>query len=136
MSTAILTLSENGELHRIHDKWLSKRAGSSQNYVESDQLQLQSFWGLFLIIGITCFLALLAYFIQLTCQFTRHFSDDISEPSRQRSSLSGRILTFLSFIDEKKEISKERLKRKRNDLMSNGFVKDDQPRIKRTQMDN
>ncbi|XP_077246921.1 glutamate receptor 3.3 isoform X2 [Tasmannia lanceolata] len=52
LSTAILTLSENGDLQRIHDKWLTRSDCSSQTTdLESDQLHLKSFWGLFLICG-------------------------------------------------------------------------------------
>ncbi|KAJ0098236.1 hypothetical protein Patl1_29290 [Pistacia atlantica] len=50
MSTAILHLSENGDLQRIHDKWLLKSACSSQGTKhEVDQLHLNSFWGLFVM---------------------------------------------------------------------------------------
>jgi ionotropic glutamate receptor len=45
MSTAILSLSENGELQRIHDKWLSESACTSDdNQLKSNQLGLKSFW--------------------------------------------------------------------------------------------
>ncbi|XWS63198.1 hypothetical protein CRYUN_Cryun06bG0075300 [Craigia yunnanensis] len=44
MSTAILTLSENGQLQKIHDQWLSRRACSFESSeAESEQLDLQSF---------------------------------------------------------------------------------------------
>ncbi|KAF3337041.1 glutamate receptor 3.5-like protein [Carex littledalei] len=48
LSTAILTLSENGELQRIHDQWLNSNGGcSSENTdIESNRLSLSSFWGL------------------------------------------------------------------------------------------
>ncbi|KAF5188249.1 Glutamate receptor [Thalictrum thalictroides] len=103
MSTAILKLSENGELQRIHDKWLTRRACSSQgSELESDRLHLKSFWGLFLICGIACFLALLVYFISTIRQFKRFFPQE-AEPSSQGSSVSKRLQTFLSFADEKDE---------------------------------
>ncbi|KAF3337044.1 glutamate receptor 3.5-like protein [Carex littledalei] len=46
LSTAILTLSENGELQRIHDQWLNSNGGcSSENTdIESNRLSLSSFW--------------------------------------------------------------------------------------------
>ena len=48
MSTAILKLSENGDLQRIHDKWLMRSAFTAQGTTtEVDQLQLKSFQGLF-----------------------------------------------------------------------------------------
>ncbi|MDG6100465.1 transporter substrate-binding domain-containing protein, partial [Alteromonas sp. ZYF713] len=65
MSTAILKLSENGELQRIHDKWLMRSACSSQNTkFEVDQLELKSFQGLFFICGLACFIALIIYIAQ------------------------------------------------------------------------
>ncbi|KAA8531059.1 hypothetical protein F0562_005768 [Nyssa sinensis] len=116
MSTAILTLSENGDLQKIHDKWLTRKACSSQSsQLESDQLQLKSFWGLFLICGIACFLALLIYFCLMARQFSQQFSE-LSNHSGHRSSPSARIQTFLSFVNEKEEVSKNRLKRKRMEM--------------------
>ncbi|KAB1201752.1 Glutamate receptor 3.3 [Morella rubra] len=50
MSIAILKLSENGELQKIHDKWLARKACMSEGAKEEvDRLPLKSFWGLFLI---------------------------------------------------------------------------------------
>ncbi|CAL9093814.1 unnamed protein product [Musa textilis] len=65
LSTAILTLSENGDLQRIHDKWLSRSECSSQDTdIEASRLSLSSFWGLFLLCGIVCLLALVVYIIK------------------------------------------------------------------------
>lgn len=71
MSTAILTLSENGELQKIKDKWLTRgeRCSPRGNETKSDRLPLSSFWGLFLICGIACFLSLLIYLIKTLRQF-------------------------------------------------------------------
>ncbi|GFZ00379.1 glutamate receptor 2 [Actinidia rufa] len=117
MSTAILTLSENGELQKIHDKWLNKKVcGSLSSHLESDQLHLKSFWGLFLISGIACFLALLVYLCLMLRKFGRYFPE-LHDPSRNGSnSRSARVQTFFSFVDEKEEVSKTRLKRKRTDI--------------------
>ncbi|GLT54128.1 hypothetical protein SLA2020_273530 [Shorea laevis] len=73
MSTAILKLSESGELQKIHDKWLSRKACSSEDTKQNvDRLQLNSFWGLFLLCGSACFIALLLYLIKMVHQYTRH----------------------------------------------------------------
>ncbi|GLT69885.1 hypothetical protein SLA2020_419980 [Shorea laevis] len=65
MSTAILKLSENGELQKIHDKWLSRKACSTEGTKQDvDCLPLKTFWGLFLLCGSTCFLALLLYLLR------------------------------------------------------------------------
>ncbi|CAK9153899.1 unnamed protein product [Ilex paraguariensis] len=118
MSTAILTLSENGDLQKIHDKWLNKRGcGSQSSQNQSDQLQLQSFWGLFLICGIACLLALIIYLCLMLRQFSQHYTDS-SEPSRHGSSRSARLQKFLSFADEREEIWKSESKRKRMEMLS------------------
>ncbi|KAM7521333.1 hypothetical protein LguiB_020295 [Lonicera macranthoides] len=112
LSTAILTLSENGDLQRIHDKWMTRSSCSLESAeIESDRLHLKSFWGLFLICGAACFLALLIYFFQIMRQFYRaSHADSISEG--EGSSHSKSLRTLLSLIDEKKDQSKRENKRK------------------------
>ena len=103
MSTAILALSENGDLQRIHDKWLSTSAcGLESTEIESDRLHLKSFWGLFLICGLACFVALVIYFIQILRKYHHNAAamgadstgDGSTPPSR-------RIQTILSLMDDK-----------------------------------
>ncbi|KAK2657701.1 hypothetical protein Ddye_010753 [Dipteronia dyeriana] len=111
MSTAILKLSESGDLQRIHDKWLLRSACTLQGAkLDVDRLQLKSFWGLFLLCGLACVAALFIYLIQMMRQFSRHCPEDIE--SSTRSSRSTRIQTFLSFVDEKEEEVKGRSKRR------------------------
>ncbi|KAB1201751.1 Glutamate receptor 3.3 [Morella rubra] len=94
MSTAILKLSENGELQKIHDKWLARKACSSEGAKhEVDRLPLKSFWGLFLICGLPCFLALLLYVIKIVRQYM----------SLSCRSQSARVQSFLSFVKEKED---------------------------------
>ncbi|XP_042389112.1 glutamate receptor 3.1-like [Zingiber officinale] len=108
-STAILTLSENGDLQRIHDKWLSTDVCSSDiNELDSESLQIRSFLGLFLICGMTCVLALLIYFVTVICQYLRHCPTE-----EANSSAVGSLQRFFSFIDEKEEDAKNRSKRRR-----------------------
>lgn len=116
MSTAILTLSENGELQRIHEKWLSEKACGFHS-TEDEQLKLNSFRGLFLICGITCFLALLIYFLSMVRQFNKKSPQKVG-PSNRCSSRSARIQTFLHFVDEKEDVS-PKLKRKLDYISSN-----------------
>ncbi|KAM3292016.1 hypothetical protein P3S67_020305 [Capsicum chacoense] len=68
MSRAILQLSEKGELEKIRNKWLQRSSAA-----DSEQLQLKSFWGLFLICGVAGCFALLVYFCSMLHQFRRHF---------------------------------------------------------------
>ncbi|KAL0454521.1 UNVERIFIED_CONTAM: Glutamate receptor 3.2 [Sesamum latifolium] len=124
MSTALLTLSENGELQKIHKKWLNARACHRPSSDDSDQLQLKSFWGLFLICGIACFLALSIYFCLMVRKFKRYFPEESAPSSVQSSSRSVRIQRFLSFVDEKDEVSKNKLKRKRAETLPRGEVED------------
>uniref|UniRef100_A0A2N9HS74 Ionotropic glutamate receptor C-terminal domain-containing protein n=1 Tax=Fagus sylvatica TaxID=28930 RepID=A0A2N9HS74_FAGSY len=121
MSTAILKLSENGGLQRIHDKWLTRSACSSEGTKQDvDRLQLKSFWGLFLLCGSACFLALLLHLIKMVRQYMKH-SD-------------GRSKSFISFVKEKEEDAdkmqfeegKSGAKRRRSDKVSNGRVHEDE----------
>lgn len=114
LSTAILTLSENGDLQRIHDKWLTKSACSSENAeIESNRLHLKSFSGLFLICGITCFIALLIYFLQIMQKFREAArAANISNEGRG-SSRSRRLQTLLSVMDEKEDPSRREQKRRK-----------------------
>ncbi|PSS36596.1 Glutamate receptor 3.6 like [Actinidia chinensis var. chinensis] len=119
MSTAILKLSETGELQRIHNKWLMRSACSLQGAkLEVDCLQLKSFSGLFLICGLACSLALFVYFVFMICQYIRYYSAAESESS-SGSSLSARLQTFLLFVDEKEEDVKNRSKRRQLERASN-----------------
>lgn len=134
MSTAILTLSENGELQRIHEKWLSKKACSSSFQsaeAENEQLRLNSFRGLFLICGIACFLALLIYFSSMLCRFTQSQNNNRSAPPPSTSNrpptshYSARIQTFLNFVDEKEDAtshSQSTLKRKIEEDISSSIT--------------
>lgn len=135
MSTAILSLSENGELRRIRDKWLSERACGYRS-TEDEQLQFNSFRGLFLICGIACFLALLIYFASMVYQFSQN-SAQKADPSSRCSSRSARIQTFLNFVDEKEDTSRSKLKkRKLEDVSPNASSKGNHLRTisKRLQM--
>ncbi|KAF4380244.1 hypothetical protein CsatB_002426 [Cannabis sativa] len=123
MSTAILKLSENGDLQRIHDKWLTRSACISQGTkFEVDRLQLKSFWGLFMICGLACFLALLIYFIQMVRQFSKRNTEELQTSGRSFQSRT--VQTFLSFVDEKEDESKNqgRSKRRNSEIASSNRV--------------
>jgi glutamate receptor, ionotropic, plant len=97
LSTAILALTENGELQRIHDKWL--KTGDCTEFVDSNRLRLESFWGLFLICGVACVLALLIYFGTMLRRFLRHGPPEsaVSEPGPSTSRCG--LKKFFSFVD-------------------------------------
>ncbi|KAM7519955.1 hypothetical protein LguiB_018917 [Lonicera macranthoides] len=118
MSTAILKLSENGELQRIHDKWLMRSACSFQGAkLEVDRLNFKSFSGLFMICGLACFLSLCVYFILMVYQFTRPNREEPELTSQ--SSMSARLQSFISFVKEKEEVTKSRSKRRQMEGVSN-----------------
>ncbi|KAL2522075.1 Glutamate receptor 3.3 [Forsythia ovata] len=113
LSTAILTLSENGDLQRISDKWLTKSLCTTDNTeIESNRLQLSSFWGLFLICGIVCFLAFVIYLWQIIHKYRVAVSVE-SASDRQGISHSRRLQTLISLIDEKKDQSRKERKRRK-----------------------
>lgn len=112
MSTAILQLSETGDLQRIHDKWMTRSTCSLDNTeIESDRLQLKSFWGLFIICGAACFIALVIYFLQIML-LVRH-----SAPPESPSNV-GPLQRFLSLIDEKKGPSRSERRKRNGDEIS------------------
>ncbi|KAJ9561079.1 hypothetical protein OSB04_006239 [Centaurea solstitialis] len=127
LSTAVLQLSENGELQRIHDKWLASSSCSSQVAdVDVNSLSLSSFWGLFLICGIACFISLSIYFCRVLCQyrnFTPHEEEahEIPEPesarrSARRTLRSTSFKDLIDFYDKKEAEIKEMLKRNRRQV--------------------
>ncbi|GLT69881.1 hypothetical protein SLA2020_419950 [Shorea laevis] len=100
MSTTILKLSKNGELQKIHDKWLSRKACNTKGTKQDvDRLPLKSFWGLFLLCGSACFLALLLYLIMMVHQYWRH-SGQSSQSTLHLLSWFTSICLFLSFVKE------------------------------------
>ncbi|XP_044511813.1 glutamate receptor 3.3-like [Mangifera indica] len=114
LSTAILQLTENGDLQRIHDKWLVKSSCSLDNAeIESDRLQLKSFWGIFLICGIACFIALLIYFWQIINQVCNAPAESVA--TEHGSGRSRRLQRFLSIMDEKEDVSKSKSKGLKSD---------------------
>ncbi|KAK7252620.1 hypothetical protein RIF29_36702 [Crotalaria pallida] len=121
LSTAILQIAENGDLQRIHDKWLLSSACLSQGAkLEVERLNLKSFWGLYLICGLACFLALFIYLILILKQYSKHHSKDLELTDQSSGSGSGssHLRTFLSFVDEKEETVKHRSKRRQTERIS------------------
>ncbi|XP_024963969.1 glutamate receptor 3.2-like [Cynara cardunculus var. scolymus] len=99
MSNAILILAENGELGRIHDDWLKKEGGCGAKRLSlvSDHLELESFWGLLVIFGAVCVVAVFIHFGVTLNRFRKESYD--SKKPRQRG-----YRRFLSFSDRKQEV--------------------------------
>ncbi|KAL7214080.1 hypothetical protein ACSBR1_026490 [Camellia fascicularis] len=117
LSTAILRLSESGDLQRIHDRWISlDRCSAQVNQADQNVLSLNSFWGLFLIGGTTCFLALTIFFCKLCWQHRRFTPEDeeqdIDEPESIRPKSTSQMTSFRDFVDKKEHEVMESIKRK------------------------
>ncbi|KAM0970087.1 hypothetical protein EV1_017986 [Malus domestica] len=119
MSTAVLKLSERGDLQKIHDKWLMKSACSAEGAKQAvDRLPMRSFWGLFLLSGIACFLALVLHVLRMVRQYYRFHDSDCD------SSQARRLRSFVSFVNKREEEVKRRTKRRRTEKASNKVVQD------------
>ncbi|KAJ9537872.1 hypothetical protein OSB04_030605 [Centaurea solstitialis] len=136
LSTAILQLSENGDLQQIHDKWLSAASCSGKNNGggEDNSLSLSNFWGLFLICGITCFISLAIFFFRILCQYRRFNPDeeeghDIVHDSVSRSDRrSLRSIAFkdlVDFYDKKEAEIKEMLRRNKRQVTRDSSERSD-----------
>uniref|UniRef100_A0A804MBC1 Glutamate receptor n=1 Tax=Zea mays TaxID=4577 RepID=A0A804MBC1_MAIZE len=108
LSTAILALSENGDLQRIHDKWLSNGPSpQSTTDLEPERLRVQSFSALFLLCGAACLAALAIHGCILARQYSLHVASQPpdavatgADGAIRRSSRSS-IRSFLSFADRR-----------------------------------
>ncbi|KAE8773691.1 Glutamate receptor 3.4 [Hordeum vulgare] len=117
LSTAILTLSENGDLQRIHDEWLSGMKGceSDDSGMNSNSLSLASFWGLFVVCGLACALALLIFFWRILFQYSKYNNQVELEPTIvNRTARLTSIKSLISFVDKREEEVKNALKKKPN----------------------
>ena len=113
MSTAILKLTETGEFKKIQDNWINKQAcGPQSSSLVSTQVQLKSFWGLFLIFGLVCVVGVLIHLCMTLYKFRRHPHHAVMN-QRQKCYHSTRLQRFFKFVDEKQEVTLNKLKRKR-----------------------
>ncbi|CAD6335804.1 unnamed protein product [Miscanthus lutarioriparius] len=126
LSTAILQLSESGQLQRIHDEWFSRSSCSSDDSeVGATRLGLGSFWGLFLVCALICLFALLVFFIRVCWQYNQYSSSEAAgEPSagaagpvirQRRLSRLGSFKELIQFVDKKEEEIKKTMKRRSSD---------------------
>ncbi|KAF1884820.1 hypothetical protein Lal_00028707 [Lupinus albus] len=117
LSTAILQLSENGDLQRIHDKWLNKMECS--NDADPNKLSLRSFWVLFLIFAIVSVLAIIIFFVRVLCQYTKfspepeEVGDEIQPTKYRRTCKTHSFKDLIVFVDKKEAEIKEILREKR-----------------------
>ncbi|CAD6338645.1 unnamed protein product [Miscanthus lutarioriparius] len=134
LSTAILQLSESGQLQRIHDEWFTRPSCSSDDSeVGATRLGLGSFWGLFLVCALICLLALVVFFIRIWWQYNKYSNSEAAgEPSaaataaaaadaaaatdaverQRRPSRLGSFKEIIQFVDKKEEEIKRTMKRR------------------------
>ncbi|XP_077243558.1 glutamate receptor 3.7-like [Tasmannia lanceolata] len=119
MSTAILRLSEKGDLQKIHDKWFCDGICATQNTHKSEpnQLHVRNFWGLFLVCGIVSIVSLFVFLLRAIRQFVRYNwkqRDPSSTLEISRTGCSQSVYRFFDFIDEKEEAIKKIFKQHEN----------------------
>ncbi|KAK1430731.1 hypothetical protein QVD17_13682 [Tagetes erecta] len=128
LSTTILQLSENGDLQRIHDKWLSTTLCSQTGKLEGKSLTLNNFWGLFLVCGIVCFICLCIFFSRMFCEYRRYGLDEEAARQIEEPVLATRNRWFfgavsfkemIEFYNKKEEESKHTLRRNERQVSSN-----------------
>ncbi|KAF3966631.1 hypothetical protein ACB098_06G096400 [Castanea mollissima] len=113
ISTAILKLSESGELQKIHEKWFCKMGcpGERRQNSEPNQLHVISFWGLYLLCGVFTIGALLLFLLKMVRQFVRYKRQEKKSappsPISSKPHCSQVIYSFFDFIDEKEEAIKK-----------------------------
>ncbi|KAL6873797.1 hypothetical protein ACP4OV_013879 [Aristida adscensionis] len=130
ISTAILQLSESGQLQKIHDEWFTASScASDDSDVGATRLGLGSFWGLFLLCALICVLALVLFFIKVCWQYRQYSKcEDPHEPSaadaaaaaaafkrQRRPSRLGSFKDLIQFVDKKEEEVWRTIKRKSSD---------------------
>ncbi|CAL5040031.1 unnamed protein product [Urochloa decumbens] len=133
LSTAILQLSESGQLQRIHNEWFTRPSCSSDDSeVGATRLGLGSFWGLFLVCALICLFALLMFFIRICWQYSKYSNAEAAgEPSagdadttttavaaidaaerQRRPSRLGSFKELMQFVDKKEEEVRRTMKRR------------------------
>lgn len=100
-SQAILTISENGDLKRLEDRWFNQLTSCS-NYnsttAEVDSLTLQSFWGLYLISGATSTLSVLFFLVQVIKKYCDSFRENPGTMTPSRKGAWNQMVRFVRFV--------------------------------------
>lgn len=89
VSRAILNITEGEKMVQIEKKWLGdkNKCAESTNLLSSNSLGLESFWGLFLIVGIAAFSVLFIHVIM----FLHEHWDVVTDPNPESTILSKAI---------------------------------------------
>ncbi|CAN6200762.1 unnamed protein product [Urochloa humidicola] len=125
MSTAILQLSESGQLQRIHDEWFKRPSCSyaDESQVGAMRLGIGSFSGLFLMCALICLFALVVFFVRICWQYNQYSNSDAegehsaadADAVQRRPSRLGSFKELLQFVDKKEEEIRRKMKRRSGD---------------------
>ena len=130
MSTAILQLSETGQLQRIHDEWLTRPSCSSDDSgLGPSRLDLGSFWGLFLLCAMICLFSLGVFFVKIIWQYSRYSSSVAAgkpleaavsqvHPTKPKPRRLDSFKDLMHFVDKKEEDVKKRSEEHTSELQS------------------
>uniref|UniRef100_A0A0E0E5D5 Glutamate receptor n=1 Tax=Oryza meridionalis TaxID=40149 RepID=A0A0E0E5D5_9ORYZ len=145
MSTAILQLSESGQLQRIHDEWFSRSSCSSDDSeMGATRLGLGSFWGLFLMCALICVFALVMFFARVCWQYSKYSGSEepeepkddsagtaeiaaeaVAEMQRRRPKRLGSFKELMQFVDKKEEEVRKSMKRRPSEKDNQGVGSSD-----------
>lgn len=111
ISSAILKLTESGELQKIYEKWFCKQGrcpGEETRRFEPNELHLNSFLALYSTCGLVALLALSLFLIRAIRQYVVYQRRRTTPASAISSSVlcSQAVQNFFEFIDEKEEAIK------------------------------
>ena len=109
-SEAILTLSENGVLKELEEKWFSPSPECSTDVTDNrtERLRLHSFWGLYLISGATSTICFFLFIIRLTKNYWLQQDKYRSDTSPRNNSIWNKAVRLARFIYQGQEINLSR----------------------------
>ncbi|XP_038884294.1 glutamate receptor 2.8-like [Benincasa hispida] len=101
VSRAVLNVTESEKMNQIQKKWFGEQCNSlpTGSKVTSSRLNLDSFWGLFLITGSAAIIALIVYFIIFLCKEQHTLRRTVNEGSN--SSFRDKIRALLKTYDQR-----------------------------------
>lgn len=111
VSRAILNITQGEKMVQIEKKWLGdkNKCAESTNLLSSNSLGLESFWGLFMIVGVAAFSILFVYVAMFLHEHWHVVTD-----SKPGSTFSSKVIELLRRFDNKDLSSHTFRKNERN----------------------
>ncbi|KMZ56974.1 Glutamate receptor [Zostera marina] len=106
ISNAVLNVTQGEEMKRIERKWFGENSWcpvESSSIYDSNKLQFESFWGLFLITGLVSLLSMISFFSKFLYVNSEHLKTSIAA----EKSLWGKVSTSMKRFDDKEEEEEE-----------------------------